>query len=123
MQQFGGDQVQLDFRRPGGDAGNDAALVVEDVIEGYVSRDVADAIASIDGVKGVHHLHVRSLSEHDAALECHVTTALTRIDDLRALRDRIGVQLRERFSITHATVEFEPPEVCRDEAAGLVTDE
>lgn len=98
-------------------------ILMDGVPAGINIHDVADAIASIDGVKGVHHLHVRSLSEHDAALECHVTTALTRIDDLRALRDRIGVQLRERFSITHATVEFEPPEVCRDEAAGLVTDE
>lgn len=86
-------------------------------------HEIAEAIASIDGVEAVHHLHVRSLSEHDAALECHVTTELTAIQDLRVLRERIGTLLGERYSITHATVEFEPPGICRDEAAGLVTHE
>jgi cobalt-zinc-cadmium efflux system protein len=98
-------------------------VLMDGVPAGISVHDIAASISAIDEVVAVHHLHVRSLSEHDAALECHVTTELAAIQDLRALRERIGTLLRERHSIHHATVEFEPPGSCRDEPNGLIADE
>jgi cobalt-zinc-cadmium efflux system protein len=96
-------------------------VLMDGVPAGISVHDIAASISAIDEVVAVHHLHVRSLSEHDAALECHVTTELAEIHELRALRERIGAALRERHSISHATVEFEPPGACRDEHAGLIS--
>lgn len=84
-------------------------ILMDGVPAGIRIQEVAEAIVSIDGVEAVQHLHVRSLSEHEAALECLVTTEVATMHDLQSLRRRIGTLLREQFSIVHATVEFKPP--------------
>ena len=96
-------------------------ILMDGVPAGIVLHEVAEAIESLHGIEAVHHLHVRSLTEHLGAMECHVTTLIEDSDGLRLLRRRIGELVRERFSITHSTIEFEPPGSCDDEDTGLIS--
>ena len=82
-------------------------ILLEGLPRGVELPAVIDAIRQVDGVLGVHDLHVWSLGSHSHALSCHVV-----IEDMPPSRsDRIlsGVNavLGERFRIHHCTVQFE----------------
>ena len=59
------------------------------------------AILDIDGVKGVHHLHLWSLNEHNVALECHIKAC-----DLHLIAP-ISEMLRQKFAISHTNIQIE----------------
>ena len=82
-------------------------ILLEGLPRGVELPAVIEAICCVDGVLGVHDLHVWSLGSHSHALSCHVV-----IEDMPPSRsDRIltGVNavLGERFRIHHCTVQFE----------------
>lgn len=62
-------------------------------------------LAGLPGVQAVHDLHIWGMSTTQAALTVHLVKPDARIDD--ALLWRIRHELRERFGIAHATVQFE----------------
>ena len=95
-------------------------ILMDGVPDGVSLTEVAQAVKEIDGVAGIHHLHIRSLSEHQRALECHITTPLESQGEIHNLRERVGDLLRDRFSITHSTIEFEEIGHCTDEDMDLV---
>ena len=68
---------------------------------------VAAAIACVPGVKGVHHLHLWSLSGDLTALSCHVVVEDQAVSAGGLLIARIQRELREDFWITHATTQLE----------------
>lgn len=68
--------------------------------------DVRNAIMSVDGVVGVHDLHVWTITSGLESLSAHVTVG----DDLPAagvLRS-IRQALHDRFGIDHVTIQVEP---------------
>jgi len=67
---------------------------------------LTDELAAIDGVVGVHDLHVRTLtSEMDAASVHRVTSSGA---DSHAVLDNARHCLAERHCITHGTFQVEP---------------
>lgn len=68
---------------------------------------VMDALERVDGVEEVHHAHFWQMQEHQAALDTHVVIETARWDDLDDIKETIKSRLRERFGITHSTLEFE----------------
>lgn len=65
------------------------------------------AIAAIEGVVDVHHLHLWNISEHAVSLECHV------VGKNFALVPRIQRMLHDEFDIEHATIQLEDePDSC-----------
>lgn len=68
---------------------------------------VIDAISSVDGVSGVHHVHFWQMEEHKAALDTHVVVGPDRWSDLKEIKHAIKACLGDRFSIDHSTLEFE----------------
>lgn len=65
------------------------------------------AIARMDGVHDVHHIHLWNISEHEVALECHVVAK-----DF-ALVSQIQRMLHDEFAIEHATIQLEnEPDNC-----------
>lgn len=84
------------------------------LLEGSPSGMEVDAIAAeigaVEGVRGVHDLHVWSLGSQTHALSCHIAIA----DIPPSLSDRIlqevNARLAERFHIQHTTVQFETVE-------------
>ena len=73
--------------------------------------DLAELIAAteaIEGVVGLHHIHVWELDEHHRALEAHVVVTGSRtMNDLERLKTNIKTLLEERFGISHSTLEME----------------
>ncbi|MEO6805059.1 MAG: cation diffusion facilitator family transporter [Edaphobacter sp.] len=69
--------------------------------------EVRRAMASVDGVLNVHDLHVWSLGSQSHALASHVTIAEMPMSECSSILDGINCALRERFHITHTTIQFE----------------
>jgi cobalt-zinc-cadmium efflux system protein len=66
--------------------------------------EVEDALASIEGVRSVHDLHVWPLSTTETALTAHLVAPEGSNDDL--LR-RVRTMLHDRFHIEHTTIQVE----------------
>ena len=82
-------------------------ILLEGLPRGIKLRDVNSAMGAIEGVLGVHDLHIWSLGSHTHALSCHV-----RIEDVPpscsdAILRRVNELLEHRFGISHTTIQFE----------------
>nr|MCS5609670.1 cation diffusion facilitator family transporter [Candidatus Poribacteria bacterium] len=62
-----------------------------------------------DGVQNVHHIHLWHLDESRIALEAHVVVTAQNLEDVEILKVILKKMLRENFSISHSTLEFEAP--------------
>lgn len=65
------------------------------------------AMRQVDGVQGVHHIHVWELNERDRALEAHVATKAADLNYIEGIKTAIKVMLSQQFRIVHSTLEFE----------------
>ena len=68
---------------------------------------IREAMASVDGVLDVHDLHVWSLGSQSHALASHVTIAEMPMSECSSILTGINCALRDRFHITHTTIQFE----------------
>ena len=68
---------------------------------------IRDAMQSVDGVLDVHDLHVWSLGSSSHALASHVTVTDMPMSDCGCILEGINHTLRDRFHITHTTIQFE----------------
>ena len=81
------------------------AVLMESAPRGVDPDAVREAMLAVAGVRGVHDLHIWSITSGLDALSAHVA-----VDDTRADRDvlpELCVLLRERFGIDHATLQLE----------------
>lgn len=82
-------------------------ILLEGAPHGVDPAEVSRAIATIDGIQGVHDLHVWCITSGMSALSGHVildAASLTRSD---AVLNHIKEMLRERFGIDHTTIQIE----------------
>jgi len=80
-------------------------VLLEGTPAGIDARAVGQAMAALDGVVGVHDLHVWTITSGFPALSAHV---LVRPEaDCHAIRRELEVLLRERFALTHTTLQVE----------------
>ena len=68
---------------------------------------VREAMQSVTGVLNVHDLHVWSLGSQSHALASHVTIAEMPMSECGDILTGINNTLRDRFHITHTTIQFE----------------
>lgn len=68
---------------------------------------VRAAMQSVEGVVDVHDLHVWSLGSRSHALASHVTIAEMPMSECGEILTGINNKLRDRFHITHTTIQFE----------------
>jgi cobalt-zinc-cadmium efflux system protein len=59
-------------------------------------------ILKIKGVKGVHHIHLWRVNEHESSLECHIEACKG-----RDLLVEVKTLLAEQFNIMHSTIQVE----------------
>lgn len=71
------------------------------------ANDVIVAIEAVDGVSGVHHLHLWQMQEHAAALDAHLVIEAGRWDDADAIKQAVKDKLNESFGLGHTTLEIE----------------
>ena len=64
-------------------------------------------LQAIDGVRGVHDLHVWSIDQQVRALSAHVLVDDVSISTGSTIQNRINQMLQERYSIGHATLQLE----------------
>jgi cobalt-zinc-cadmium efflux system protein len=82
-------------------------ILLEGMPAGMEMRHIHETIGGVDGVEGVHDLHVWSIGSHSHALSCHIAIAdIPPSASERILRD-VQEQLRMRFHIHHTTIQFE----------------
>jgi len=82
-------------------------ILLEGLPRGIRLRDVASAMEAIEGVLGVHDLHIWSLGSQAHALSCHVLIEDVPPSASDAILQRVNGVLRDRFHIAHTTVQFE----------------
>lgn len=90
-------------------------VLMEGAPTGFDLDDLVRRVQSLDGVEGLHHLHVWELDEQHRALEAHVVIERDHADELEAIKERIKKLLSEEFQIPHSTLEFEFPGLSADD--------
>ena len=81
------------------------SILMEATPSGMDAEAVATAIVEVDGVTSVHDLHVWRITSGFDALAAHVLVG--RGEDCHGLRREIEAVLRERFGITHTTLQVD----------------
>ena len=82
------------------------------LLEGHSVREsipaaVTKSLAAVDGVFGVHHLHIWALGPSRLALSCHVMVGDVPLKTTSKLLSDVTAMLAEQYSIAHTTVQFE----------------
>ena len=89
--------------------GEAVRILMEGTPPGISLLEVQRAIAEVPGVCGVHDLHIWSLSTGIGAVSAHVLVD-EGVDTQEALT-RLGTMLRDRFGLSHVTLQVETSEV------------
>jgi cobalt-zinc-cadmium efflux system protein len=93
-------------------------LALDGVPRGIDLPDVMDYLARLDGVTGVHDLHIWAMSTNETALTAHLVRPAGFND---AFLHGVCAELAHRFRIQHATLQIESgSDVCRLAPAEVV---
>lgn len=85
-----------------------ATILMEGAPQGLDLQEIKRTVENdVSGVEDLHHLHVWELDEEHRALEAHIAVASDTLFRLEEMKSRIKGLLRERFGISHSTLEFE----------------
>jgi cobalt-zinc-cadmium efflux system protein len=95
------------------------SILLESVPSHIKLDDVEKGLQSVDGVVGVHDLHVWTLSSGLYALSAHLVVGDRRVSDCSGIVERCEVLLKGRFSISHTTFQLEC-EGCKEPVCTLV---
>ncbi len=86
-------------------------LFLEKIPQDINIDEIKEHILHIDGVKGVHHIHIRSIDGHHNYATMHIVTD----GDSHKIKDKVREELSEH-GIVHATLELESEnEHCHEE--------
>jgi cobalt-zinc-cadmium efflux system protein len=82
-------------------------LLLEGTPAGIDPDAVTKAIAALDGVDGVHHLHIWALAPSRPALSCHLMVGDIAVRSTGNLLAQVNELLDREYGIGHTTVQFE----------------
>ena len=82
-------------------------LLMEGTPIGLSLEDIKLCMNEVSGVENIHHLHVWNLDENRIALEAHVVMMVSELKEVKVIKDEIKSKLKNKFNITHSTLEFE----------------
>jgi len=92
-------------------------ILMEEAPAGLDLAKLEADIRALSHVQDLHHVHVWQVSDTDTMFEGHVNVDDISVRDTAPLREQIEQVLREKYDITHVTVQFEF-ESCK--GAGLI---
>lgn len=84
-----------------------ADVLLEGTPRGLVLEEVQGRMAQIPGVVAVHDLHIWTIGTGAHALSAHVLIDDRRVSEATEILRRIDAAVRERFGVTHATLQME----------------
>ncbi len=82
-------------------------ILLEGAPRGVILAGIREGMEAVEGVINVHDLHVWSLGSHSHALACHVTIADIPPSESACILVELNHVLKDRFHISHATIQFE----------------
>ncbi len=82
-------------------------VLLEGVPEGLDLEEVAAEIKKVDGVRGVHDLHLWSLSSGVNAMSGHIVIDDQKVSKAEQISRAVTKMLQERFNILHTTIQLE----------------
>ena len=82
-------------------------VLMEGTPEGVEFAEVEEAMLAMPGVKGVHDLHIWSISSSDLALSAHVVVADAALSELGTVMTGLKDMLAREFGVGHVTIELE----------------
>jgi cobalt-zinc-cadmium efflux system protein len=82
-------------------------LLLEGTPSGIDPDAVAQALADLEGVHGVHHLHIWAIAPSRPALSCHLMLGDVPLKSTDDLLKRATTMLEEEFHIVHTTMQLE----------------
>jgi cobalt-zinc-cadmium efflux system protein len=82
-------------------------ILLEGLPRGIHLADVTREMSGVEGVMGVHDLHIWSLGSSTHALSCHVLIADVPPSESDTILRAVNALLERRFGISHTTVQFE----------------
>jgi len=82
-------------------------ILLEGTPRGVSLTEIRSCMEAVEGVVNVHDLHVWSLGSDSSALACHVTIADIPPSASACILAKLNHELKERFYICHATIQFE----------------
>jgi cobalt-zinc-cadmium efflux system protein len=90
-------------------------LLLEGTPAGIDPAEVTRSLGGIDGIQGVHHLHIWALGPSSPALSCHIMVGDVPVKTTARLLEEITSMLSREYRIAHATVQFEFAECAADD--------
>ncbi|MDQ8198233.1 cation diffusion facilitator family transporter [Pelagicoccus enzymogenes] len=94
-----------------------SSILMERAPEDLDLDKLKTTVEQVDGVVGMHHLHVWELNENHRAMEAHIELESEDADRKR-IRLEIKSMLKDKFDIAHSTLELETPsdrDACSDD--------
>src|SRR5919108_3663592 len=82
-------------------------ILLEGMPRGVKLDQVVESLGKIDGVLGVHDLHVWSLGSETHALSCHILIADLPLSASDRILQHVKELLHDSFHIDHTTIQFE----------------
>lgn len=82
-------------------------ILMEGVPTGLSTSELTRTLASVEGVLGVHDLHVWSTGSSQSMLSAHVRIAEASLSESPWLLTQLREVLREEYGIDHATLQLE----------------
>jgi cobalt-zinc-cadmium efflux system protein len=70
-------------------------------------KEIEEFIKGYPGVKGIHHLHVWSISTRNRALSAHIVVEDQLLSESGKLIKNLSTDLKEKFLVTHPTFQVE----------------
>ncbi len=82
-------------------------LLLEGTPSGIDPDEVTRAIAALEGVDGVHHLHIWALGPSRPALSCHLMVGDIPVRSTGNVLAQVNELLAHEYGIAHTTIQFE----------------
>lgn len=82
-------------------------ILIEGMPSGIKASQVIDAMLQVQGVQGVHDLHVWTISPGFVALSAHVVLADQALSQAQVVMEELKRTLSSKFGIEHTTIQFE----------------
>lgn len=90
-------------------------LLLEGTPSGIDPERVTASLATIEGILGVHHLHIWALGPSSPALSCHLMVGDVPLSSTTPLLERVNEMLAHEYRIAHTTIQFEFAECAVDD--------
>ena len=82
-------------------------LLLEGTPAGIDPEAVTQSLGRIEGIYGVHHLHIWALGPSSPALSCHLMVGDVPVSSTARLLEEINTMLAREYRIAHTTIQFE----------------